>query len=105
MEARISEFLFPGQRLNRPMSDMTLTALLRRWKIDNVTVHGFRSSFRDWCGEETDYDRESVELALAHKFGSAVEQAYRRRDSLEKRRVVMDTWEKHSLSESALQLS
>jgi len=97
-EAQVSEYVFPGHKLNRALSDMTLTKLLKRWKIEKTTVHGFRSSFRDWCGEENEFDRESVELSLAHKIGNAAEQAYRRRDSLEKRRKIMDAWEQYCLS-------
>jgi integrase len=66
--------------------------LLRRLCPAGVTVHGFRSSFRDWCGEETSFPREIAEHALAHATGSAVEQAYRRGDALEKRRALMDAW-------------
>ena len=66
--------------------------LLRRLKVENATVHGFRSSFRDWCGDETNFPREIAEAALAHKTGNAVERAYRRRDAFEKRRQLMDAW-------------
>jgi len=57
-----------------------------------VTVHGFRSAFRDWAGECTDFPREVAEAALAHLVGDAVERAYRRGDALEKRRKLMDAW-------------
>ena len=66
--------------------------LLRRMKADAITVHGFRSSFRDWCGEETDHPRELAEAALAHTVGDTVERAYRRGDALQKRRELMDAW-------------
>ena len=66
--------------------------LLRRMKIDNVTVHGFRSAFRDWCGDETQFPREVAEAALAHKVGNAVEQAYRRSKAIDKRRQLMEAW-------------
>lgn len=59
----------------------------------DVTVHGFRSAFRDWCGEETDFPREVAEQALAHIVGNEVERAYRRGDALAKRRELMDAWE------------
>jgi integrase len=61
-------------------------------QVTNATVHGFRSSFRDWCGNETNFPREIAETALAHVVGNATEQAYRRGDALEKRRALMDAW-------------
>ena len=66
--------------------------VLRRMKIENATVHGFRSSFRDWAGNETGYPRELIETALAHVIGNQAEQAYRRSDALEKRRKLMEAW-------------
>jgi integrase len=74
-----------------PLSDRTLLAVLRRMDVD-VTAHGFRSTFRDWCGEFTNFPREIAEAALAHTTGSSVEQAYRRGDALEKRRKLMEAW-------------
>jgi integrase len=87
-------FIFPGRLVNRPLSNMALEALLRRFdlKKNNVTVHGFRSSFRDYIGEETDFPRDLAEIALAHNVGDAVERAYRRGDAIEKRRKMMDAW-------------
>lgn len=82
--------VFPGQ-LSRPMSDMSLTAVLRRMRQD-FTVHGMRSAFRDWAGEETSFAREVAEAALAHVVGDKAEQAYRRGDALEKRRALMESW-------------
>jgi integrase len=73
------------------MSDMTLTMLLRRMKV-NATAHGFRSSFRDWTAEATNFPREVAEAALAHAVESKVEAAYRRSDLLDKRRKTMDAW-------------
>jgi integrase len=66
--------------------------VLRRMRVKGVTVHGFRSSFRDWAGNETGFPREIAEQALAHVIGDAAEQAYRRSDALEKRRKLMDAW-------------
>jgi len=86
-------FLFPGQKLGRPLSDMALTAVLRRECDGDVTAHGFRSSFRDWAGDETDAPREVAEAALAHATGDAVEQAYRRGSALAKRRALMLEWD------------
>jgi integrase len=91
-ETRISQFVFPGQRANRPLAAVTFEKVLRRMKVENVTVHGFRSSFRDWAGNETDYPRDLIETAMAHLIGDQAEQAYRRSDALEKRRGLMETW-------------
>jgi integrase len=86
-EIRAGDLLFPGHRRRRPLSAAAIGAL-----VTGATVHGFRSGFRDWCGEETSYPREIAEAALAHATGSAVEQSYRRGDALTKRRVLMDAW-------------
>jgi integrase len=83
--------VFPGTKPGRPLSVMALEMVLRRMKVD-VTVHGFRSAFRDWAGERTHFPREVAEAALAHLVGDAVERAYRRGDALEKRRKLMDAW-------------
>jgi integrase len=66
--------------------------VFRRMKVKGVTVHGFRSAFRDWAGNETHFARELAEAALAHVIGDAAEQAYRRSDALEKRRGLMTAW-------------
>jgi integrase len=71
---------------------MAMEMMLRRMKIANATVDGFRSSFRDWAGNETGYPRELIETALAHVVGDKAEQAYRRSDALEKRRDLMEAW-------------
>ncbi len=89
---RVSEFVFPGQKAGRPMSNMAYAMLVRRIKLGEFTVHGFRSAFRDWVGDETSFPRE---LALAHQVGGEVERAYRRSDALEKRRELMDAWAEH----------
>jgi integrase len=73
------------------LSDMALTALMRRMEVAAVP-HGLRSSFRDWVGEQTPYPREVAEMALAHSVGNAVEAAYRRGDLFEKRRLMMQDW-------------
>jgi integrase len=78
-------YVFPGTRHGRPLINQALFIVLRRMG-QNVTAHGFRSSFRDWAAEKTSYPAEACELALAHKVGSAVELAYRRGDLLERRR-------------------
>ncbi len=89
---RADGFLFPGQKPGHPLSEMACGMVLRRMKYSHVTVHGFRSTFRDWCGEETDFPRDVAEAALAHVVGSSVERAYRRKDALEKRRTLMEAW-------------
>jgi integrase len=87
-----SEFVFPGGRYGRPLSNMAMLVLLRRMDRSDLTVHGFRSSFRDWASEITHYPSEVVEMALAHVVESKVERAYRRGDLFEKRRELMDDW-------------
>jgi integrase len=88
------DYVFPGQRRGRPLSNMSMEMLLRRVGVD-VTVHGFRSAFRDWCGDKTTFPREVAEAALAHKISDETEAAYRRSDALEKRRRLMDAWERY----------
>jgi len=82
------------------LSDMVFEALYQRAKVEGITTHGFRSSFRDWAGDETDYPREVIEAALAHLVGDEVELAYRRGDALEKRRQLMDLWASFVAAES-----
>jgi len=91
---RTGEFVFPGQRPGRPLSGMAFEMLLRRINSP-YTAHGFRSSFRDWAGNETLFTRELAEHALAHVIGDKAEQAYRRSDALARRRELMDAWAKH----------
>jgi integrase len=90
--ARAGEFVFFGQQPDRPLSPASLQMVLRLMKVEGATVHGFRSSFRDWAGNETHFPRELAEAALAHVIGDRSEQAYRRGDALEKRRVLMEAW-------------
>ncbi len=88
-----SDLIFPSPMKPAPMSDMTLTKILRTTGLaDRATVHGFRSSFRDWAGECTNTAHAVMELSLAHAVGSAVEQAYARSDLLAKRRRLMAQW-------------
>lgn len=89
---RIGDFVFPGQKKSGPLSPMALDMVLRRLKIENATVHGFRSTFRDWAAEETSFPREIAEAALAHVIGDTTERAYRRGDALQKRRELMEAW-------------
>lgn len=87
----VSNLVFPGQNPRRQLSDMTLLKILRD-KGDDYTVHGFRSSFRDWVAEKTNYPGEVAEAALAHTIANKVEAAYRRTDYLEKRKSLMSHW-------------
>jgi integrase len=91
MEAiRQSDFVFPGRR--GPLSGFALQSALKRMGREDVTVHGFRSTFRDWVGDATHFPREVCEQALGHVVGDRVEQAYRRSDALDRRRKLMDAW-------------
>ncbi|MEW5686619.1 MAG: integrase arm-type DNA-binding domain-containing protein [Pseudomonadota bacterium] len=92
------EWVFPGTKRQSPLSNMTMTAVLKRMGRNDITVHGFRSTFRDWAGETSDHPREVVEAALAHIVGDATERAYRRGDALPKRRRLMADWERFLLS-------
>lgn len=85
------DLIFPGAKPGRPMSDQTMDKLLASMGVD-ATPHGFRSTFRDWAGEETDHAWEVVEMALAHKVGSGTVRAYRRMSAFAKRRVLMQEW-------------
>jgi hypothetical protein len=84
-------YIFGGRASDKPLSNMSLLMALRRMKLD-ITAHGFRSTFRDWASERTNFPNEVCELALAHTIKSKVEAAYRRGDLLEKRRELMATW-------------
>jgi integrase len=86
-----SAFVFPGRPGDKPLSNMVLLMILRRINLE-VTVHGFRSSFRDWAAEQTNFPREVCEMALAHAVENRVEAAYRRSDLFEKRRELMVDW-------------
>ena len=85
-------FIFPGSKAAAPLSNMAFLMLLRRMECGNLTAHGFRSTFRDWCAERTNFPNEVCEMALAHTVGSKIEAAYRRGDMFDKRRKLMDAW-------------
>jgi integrase len=87
--------VFPGARRERPLSVMAMSMQLRRMGRSTITVHGFRSTFRDWAGECTGFPREVAEAALAHTVGDMTERAYRRGDALEKRRKLMEAWARY----------
>ena len=98
---RINEFVFPGLKRGRPLSNMSLLMLLRNLKRSDITVHGFRSTFRDWAAERTNFPREIAEAALAHAVKDKVEAAYQRGDLLEKRRKLMSAWAQHCIPSHA----
>ncbi|MFN3669561.1 MAG: tyrosine-type recombinase/integrase [Brevundimonas sp.] len=85
-------WLFAGMKAGSPLSNMSMLAVLKRMGRADLTTHGFRSTFRDWAAETTDYPAEVVEMALAHTIVSKVEAAYRRGDLLAKRRQLMEDW-------------
>lgn len=95
----ISDFIFPGTKEAKALSDMSLTAVLRRMERGDLTVHGFRSTFKDWASETTAYPRETTEMALAHAIGNKTEEAYRRGDLFEKRAQLMDDWARYCFGE------
>lgn len=95
LKSRISAYVFPGYRKDKPLSNMAFAKLLERMESDRYTTHGFRSAFRDWAGDRTSFSREVAEQALAHAVGDATERAYRRADAIEKRRKLMEAWAKY----------
>ena len=84
--------MIPSLTSGRPLSGMAMEMLLRRMQVEGATIHGFRSSFRDWAGDRTHFPRELAEAALAHVAGDETERAYRRGDALERRRALMEAW-------------
>ncbi len=85
-------YLFPGARQGKPLSNMAMTMVLRKLGRDDLTVHGFRSTFRDWAAETTNHPNMVCEMALAHTISNAAEAAYRRGDLMERRRMLMTDW-------------
>lgn len=92
LEVRTNGFVFPKMGGQGYISEAALRNLMKRLGVGDFTIHGFRSTFRDWAGETTDHPREVAEAALAHRVGNQVERAYRRGDALEKRRRLMEAW-------------
>ena len=92
LQAMKSAYVFEGQKRNMPLSNMAMLMLLRRMQVAGVTVHGFRSTFRDWASEVANAPRDVAEMSLAHKIGSDVERAYARSDLLDQRRALMARW-------------
>ena len=91
-EGQLAGHVFPGMRAGQGLSNMSLLKVLKALGRGDLTTHGFRSTFRDWAAETTDYSSEVVEMALAHTISNKVEAAYRRGDLFEKRRVLMEEW-------------
>jgi integrase len=89
---RDSEFVFPGARAMKPLSDMAMLKVVRGMRGQGSTVHGFRSTFKDWAGETTSFPNELTEIALAHAISDKTDAAYRRGDMMEKRRRLMADW-------------
>jgi integrase len=100
-ETRNGYFVFPGQRPGKPLSVMALEMVLRRMKVENATVHGFRSTFRDWAAESTHFANEVCEAALAHVIENKAEAAYRRGDLFDKRCKLMEAWAAYCASPKA----
>ena len=92
LQAMKSEYVFEGQKRHNPLSNMSMLMLLRRMKVEGVTVHGFRATFRVWAAEVANVPYDVAEMSLAHRVGSEVERAYQRSDLLDKRRTLMERW-------------
>jgi len=91
-KAKLGSYVFPGLKSDMPLSNMAMNATLKRMERTDITVHGFRSTFRDWAGEQTNFPRELIEHALAHQLKDKAEAAYARSTMPEKRRALMDAW-------------
>jgi len=94
----LDEYIFPGGKSGKPLSNAGMSSVLKRMGVNNATVHGFRSTFRDYIGEETQLDTIAAEHCLAHKVGDVTERAYARSDMLEKRLSMMNVWANHVTS-------
>ena len=93
VRAQYANYLFPGRKDGQPLSNMAMLATIKRMgRSGDFTVHGFRSAFRDWAAEQTNYPRDVAEATLAHTIPDAVERAYRRGDLFEKRSRLMEDW-------------
>lgn len=100
-QPRDGKYLFPGERKGRPLSNMAMLNLLERMGYPDITVHGFRSTFRDWMADCTEYPDSLGDMALAHVIADKTDAAYRRGDMLERRRRMMEEWEKFCNGETA----
>jgi integrase len=95
---RQSDYVFPGQKEGKSLTNMAMLELLKRMGKTDLTVHGFRSSFRDWASEKTGFSRDVCEMALAHTIPNQAEAAYRRGDLIEKRRSLMEEWSEYCVN-------
>lgn len=100
LRALESAYVFEGQKRHKPLSNMAMLMLLRRMGVEGVTVHGFRSTFRDWASEMANAPREIAEMSISHKVGSDVERAYARSDQLERRRSLIEGWSRFVAGEA-----
>jgi integrase len=100
-EIRHSDFVFPGQRVGRPLGNMAMLQLLRRMGREDLTVHGFRATFTDWAAECTNFPDEVRQMALAHVVSDKVEAAYRRGDLFQKRRQLSEAWARYCTAPAA----
>jgi hypothetical protein len=96
-----SGYVFSGQRPRQPLSNVAMLMQIKRMEREDLTVHGFRWSFRDWAAEKTNTPREICEMALAHRIGNKAEAAYRRGDLFERRRALMAKWQRYCGHRSA----
>lgn len=94
-KTRTGDYVFMGGKRGKPLSNTSMLMLLRRMGHGDITVHGFRSTFRDWAAECTNFPREIAEISIAHKVGTAVERTYQRSDLFDKRRALMDEWARY----------
>ena len=94
---RVGAYVFPGGKIGEPLSTGGMLSLLKRMGRKDITVHGFRSTFRDYIGEETGFDYRLAEFALAHVLSSSTEKAYARGDLLEKRFELMEHWGQYAM--------
>jgi len=100
---RSSDWVFPGGREKKPLSNMALLTLLKRMDRGDLTTHGFRSTFRDWAAEMTAFPNEVVEMALAHTVSDKVEAAYRRGDLFDKRRKLAEAWARYCFTQKPME--
>lgn len=95
VKGRNKTYVFPGHKRNSHLSNVAMLQVLKRLERTGITVHGFRSTFRDWCAESTNYPAEVAEMALAHTLRDKTEAAYRRGDLFEKRARLMADWARY----------
>ena len=98
-ERRISKWVFPSAKPSVHISTGAMAALLKRMKRTDITPHGFRSTFRDWAGDTTNFTRDVIEFSLSHIVGEEAERAYRRGTALEKRTRLMQAWSDYATGE------